>query len=254
METVERSISVIVTAMNEGGNLEPTVRGILRSIAPLFPLYEVIIVDDGSRDQTPKIADALAAENPHIVVHHNPRNMGLASAYRTGIELARYHYTSWIAGNNLIPPAGFDDIYSRVGEADIVTTYLLIDVRGTTRRNLSTTFTRAMNLLFGTNLRYFTGPCVYRTAAVKRVKAVSHGTMFVAEVLLRLVLAGETCTRVGIHPLPRTSGATKSFRLKNVAAVLFSVARLFWILRVMRRSQLSSPDTAPVERNHLAAL
>src|SRR6266850_5131910 len=169
--TAEQSISVIVTAMNEAGNLEPTVRAIIRSIAPRFPIYEVIIVDDGSVDETARIADALAARDPHVVVHHNPCNMGLASAYRTGIELARYHYTSWIAGNNLIPAAGFDDIYSRVGQADIVTTYLLIDVRGTTRRNLSTTFTRGMNLLFGTDLRYFTGPCVYRTAAVKRVSA-----------------------------------------------------------------------------------
>jgi glycosyltransferase involved in cell wall biosynthesis len=252
--SAERSISIIVTAMNEEGNLRPTIEGIVDAVSPRFSAFEVIIVDDGSTDATPAIADQLAAADSHIVVHHHSRNLGLASSYRAGIELARLHYTSWIAGNNLIPPEGFDDIYGSVGVAEVVTTYLRSDVRGRIRRALSTTFTRGMNLLFGTELRYFTGPCVYPTATLKRVDAVSQGSMFVAEVLLRVLLSDASYSTVGIQPLPRTSGSTKSFRLKNIAAVLSSVARLFWLLRVRGEAPLKGGDGPSRGRDQIAAL
>src|SRR5438132_621669 len=72
-----KSISVIVTALNEEGNLEPTVDSVVRAVSPRFADYEVIVIDDGSTDRTFEIAESLAAENPKIRVHHNPRNLGL---------------------------------------------------------------------------------------------------------------------------------------------------------------------------------
>lgn len=248
----ERSLSVIVTAMNEEGNLRPTVDAVLRALTPRFKTYEVIVIDDGSRDRTPEIADELAAANPRIVVRHMPQNMGLAHAYRTGIEMARYQYTAWIAGNNLVPPEGFERIYDQIGNADVVIAYILRDVRGGGRRFLSRSFTRVMNTLFGTRLRYFTGPCVYRTQAVKGVRTRAQGSMFVAELLLRVVTSGQTCVQVGIQPLPRTSGSTKTFRLKNVVFVLFFVLRLFVELRLMSGSSPSLRRDVPAERDDVA--
>ncbi|HVZ23111.1 MAG TPA: glycosyltransferase family 2 protein [Vicinamibacterales bacterium] len=240
----KKTISIIVTAMNEEGNLAPTVNAVISAAAPHFDSYEVIIVDDGSRDGTSQLADDLAAANPRIVVHHNPVNRGLAASYRIGIALAKHEYTAWVAGNNLIPSEAFDAMFAAVGRKEIVSTFLELDVRGWTRRKLSQTFTRGMNLLFGTRLRYFTGPCVYRSRALRGLRTVSEGSMFVAEVLLRLVLAGETYTTVGIYPLQRTSGSTKSFRLKNVANVLRFVALLFFELRILHRPRVAHPNTS----------
>ena len=65
----ERSISVIVTAMNEEGNLRPTIDAVVKAVAPRFLKYEIIILDDGSTDQTPHIANGLASRNQYIRVH-----------------------------------------------------------------------------------------------------------------------------------------------------------------------------------------
>jgi dolichol-phosphate mannosyltransferase len=237
----DRTISVIVTAMNEEANLRPTVEAVVASVAPRFVAYEILVIDDGSQDRTGDVAAGLAAENPHVRVYRNPVNRGLASSYRRGIGLAAYQHTSWVAGNNLVPAHAFDAIYERVGDADMVVTYLARDVRGPGRRFLSRAFTRIVNLLFGTRLRYFTGPCVYRTAAAKQVQAVARGSMFVAEMLLRLVKAGESYVQVGIHPLPRSSGASKSFRLRNIVAVGGSILELFWNVRIRQRALAGAP-------------
>jgi glycosyltransferase involved in cell wall biosynthesis len=230
-----RSISIVVTAMNEEGNLKSTVNGIVRAVAPRFPIYEIIIVDDGSRDRTASIADELALTNPSIHVQRNVRNRGLAYSYRRGIELATCEFTSWVAGNNLVPAEAFERIYDAVGRRDMVVTFILRDVRGRRRRTLSRAFNRIVNALFGFDLKYYTGPCVYRTDAVKRLRMRTEGSMFVAEVLLRLLNSGQSYEEVGLQPLPRTSGSTKSFRVRNIVNVASSIILLFWELRVKER-------------------
>ena len=228
----ERSITVIVTAMNEEGNLAPAVNAVVGAVAPRFARYEIIIVDDGSTDRTFEIAESLAAWNPRIRVHRNARNLGVGWSYRIGIELAANEYTSWVAGNNIVPQDALERIYDRIGERDMVISYIRRDVRGLGRRMMSRAFTLAMNLLFSVRVRYYTGPCVYKSEVAKRLPAHAHGSLFVAELLVRLLRARQSYVEVGVQPLARSSGTTKTFRLKNVIDVFGSVMRLFWELRV----------------------
>jgi glycosyltransferase involved in cell wall biosynthesis len=244
-----RSISVIITAMNEEANLRPTVEAVVASVAPRFPVHEILIIDDGSRDATRDVAARLAAVNPRIRVYHNPVNKGLAYSCRRGFGLAAHQYTAWVAGNNMVPPKAFDAIYDRVGDADMVVTYLLRDVRGHARRLLSRTFTSLINVLFGTRLRYFTGPCVYKTAAARQVRVVSHGSMFVVEMLLRLIQAKQSYVQVGINPLPRSGGASKTFRPRNIVGIGLSILHLIWDMRLRRRSATAAREPVPFPRN-----
>ncbi len=231
------TLSVIVTAMNEIGNLAPTVANVLAALSSRFPDFEIIIVDDGSTDGTFELADRLAAENPRIVVHHNGRNRGLADSYRTGIALARKQYTGWVAGNNIVPLQGLHDLYSRVGQVDIVLSYVVTDVRGRVRRLVSRLFTTIVNVLFGVRLRYYTGPCVYRTSALQRLRTTTEGSMVVPEILLRMIKSGQRYVEIPLQPQARTSGRTKTFRLRNVASVAMSLARLFWDIQMLGRRQ-----------------
>lgn len=227
-----RTISVIVTAMNEEGNLSETVASVVNAVALRIPDYEVIIVDDGSTDRTASIADELARSNPRIRVHHNPRNIGLGRSYKVGIDLAAHEYISWVAGNNIVPQEALERLYDRVGERDMVISYILRDVRGWDRRTVSRAFTIGMNRLFSVRMRYYTGPCVYRSSVAKRLPMRATGSLFVAELLVRLLRAGQTYVEISLMPKPRTAGATKTFRLKNMFDVFTSVLRLFWELRV----------------------
>jgi glycosyltransferase involved in cell wall biosynthesis len=232
-----RSSSIIITAMNEEGNLAPTVQSALAAVGPRSWDYEILIIDDGSTDRTPAIADALAAGDVRIRVHHHPRNLGLDRAYLKGIELASKDYICWVAGNNIIPAQALDDIFDRVGDADMVVSYPVVDPRRKRRRWVSRAFVVTMNVLFGARLTYYTGPCVYRADVAKSLKTITHGSMIVPELLLRLVKAGQSYVEVGLHPKPRTAGKTKTFRFSNMLYVALSVWRLFFDIQVMDRFQ-----------------
>ena len=238
----ERSISVIVTAMNEEGNLRPAVDSVVRAVAPRFARYEVIIVDDGSEDRTFEIAKSLAAGNPRIRVHRNARNLGLGRSYRIGIGLALCEYASWVAGNNMLSQEALERVYDRVGERDMVISYVLRDIRPFVRRLISRAFTFGMNRLFSLKMRYYTGPCVFRSQVAKRLPARAPGSLFVAELLVRLLRTRQTYVEVGLQPLPRSSGSTKTFRIRNVVDVFTSVMRLFWELRVHHAFAGTRPD------------
>jgi glycosyltransferase involved in cell wall biosynthesis len=232
-----RSLSVIVTAMNEEGNLRPTVESVLSVVASKPWDYEVLIIDDGSTDRTAKVAEELAASDPRIKVHRHPRNLGLDRAYMKGIELATKENIGWVAGNNMIPAEALEAIYGSLGAADMILSYPQVDPRRKRRRWVSRTFTMALNVLFNVRLRYYTGPCVYRADVAKTLKPITQGSMIVPELVLRLIKAGETYIELPLQPKPRSSGQTKTFRPRNVASVVLSVARLFVDIQILRRSR-----------------
>ncbi len=232
-DLMKSSISIIITAMNEEGNLESVVDKVVEAVGPRFDEYEILIVNDGSGDKTGEIAERLAEKNPTIQATHNLQNMGLDYSYRRGIRLASKRYIAWIAGNDLIRPQGYEDIFDAIGQADIVSTYLSTDVRGLSRRIISRAFPLVMNILFGLKLKYYTGPCVYKSEIIKHVKVTTQGSAAVAEILLRSIKAGHSYVAVGLHPLKRTSGRTKSFRLKNFVYIGQAMTKLFWDVRIV---------------------
>ncbi len=227
-----RSLSVVVTAMNEIGNLAPTIENIVAAAESRIPDFEILVVDDGSRDGTGQLADRLAQSDRRIRVHHNPKNRGLAFSYRKGIELATKEYTSWVAGNNIVPRKGLEDLFDRAGSTDIVLTYIQKDIRGPLRRSLSRTMTVLFNTLFGVRLQYFNGPPLFRTADGKRLRLITDGSTIMPEVVLRLIKTGGSYVEIPLQPQPRTAGSTKTFRLKNGVAVATSIARMFWDIQI----------------------
>ena len=83
------ALSVVIPAHNEAASIRPTVREIVEALERAAIDYEVVVVDDASRDETADVVRALAGENPRVVYHrsHNPRGFGFA--VRAGLDLFR---------------------------------------------------------------------------------------------------------------------------------------------------------------------
>ena len=80
-------LSYFFPAHNEEANLEGLVEEALETLPTLAETFEIIAVDDGSKDATPALADALAARHPGVVrVVHHPVNLGYGAALRSGLR------------------------------------------------------------------------------------------------------------------------------------------------------------------------
>jgi len=81
-------VSVVCPFYNEAGILEHAVRHMLGQLEDLGGTWELIIVNDGSTDESPAIAQRLQGISPHLRVLGYPRNRGRGHALRTGIAAA----------------------------------------------------------------------------------------------------------------------------------------------------------------------
>ena len=231
-----RTLSVIIPALNEEGNLAAAVGTVLDAIGNRFADYELLIFDDGSTDCTGQIADDLAARHPRVRVIHNERNMGFGYNYIRGVELARKEYVVLFPGDNEIPGEAIRPILDAVGRADIVVPYISTPaVRTWSRRFISSSFVALVNLLFGLRIRYFNGPCVIRRALLQSIPLRTHGFAYMAAILVRLIRSGHSYIEVPMPLQPRKHGRSKAFRPKNILSVVRTLTGLFWEVRVKDR-------------------
>ena len=78
-------ISVIIPMYNEEDNVLRTLVEV-NSVMKDYDNYEIVVVDDGSTDDTFRLAEEFASDNTHVNVYKQPVNMGMGSALRTGFE------------------------------------------------------------------------------------------------------------------------------------------------------------------------
>ena len=228
----ESSISVIMPALNEEKNVAASVAAVQSAFDRLCQ-YEIIIFDDGSRDQTGRIADDIAAHDPRIRVVHNPTNQGIGFCYWTGVELARHDYILMVPGDDETPADTIRAIGQRVGTADLVITYTMNGhIRPLHRRVFSRMFTIMMNALFGLRLRYYNGNCLIRTALLHGVPRDTSGFSYMAALLVRLLKQGCSYVEAGILLQPRGQGGSKATSPRSVLRVLKSVLALVWEIRI----------------------
>src|SRR5262245_28384939 len=112
-------VSFVVPCLNEQDNVAATVETI-RAAMTSRPDYEVILVDDGSQDETWPRMRALAATDPRLRVLHNPTNLGLGGSYKRGVAVAQGEHVMLIPGDNGFPAESIREILQRAGQADIV--------------------------------------------------------------------------------------------------------------------------------------
>ena len=86
------SLSVIFPAYNEEGNITKTVESARAILSKVAAKWEIIVVNDGSKDGTAQICDELAEADPCVRVVHHPGNRGYGAALKSGISAARHEY------------------------------------------------------------------------------------------------------------------------------------------------------------------
>jgi glycosyltransferase involved in cell wall biosynthesis len=229
-------VSVFVPAYNEAANLEGALRDIVGAAAVLAD-YEVIIVNDGSRDGTGQLAERLAQENRRIRVVHQPRNLGIAAAYERALDEAKLEYFSFLPGDGEIAPQSIRDILAAVGTADIVAPYHgNSQARQLHRRVLTWTSTTLVNTLFGLRMRYFQGPCIYQTPLARRLPKTAGGFYFLTEMLVHAVRAGYSYVEVPLTHQDRSHGRSKAVSVRNVLKALRAIAILWWAIHIRKES------------------
>jgi glycosyltransferase involved in cell wall biosynthesis len=226
-------LSYFFPAHNEEANLAGLVEEALATLPSIAETFEIIAVNDGSRDRTAAIADELAAAHPDVVraVHH-PTNLGYGAALRSGLGAARYELVAFTDGDRQFQVADLGRLTERLGAADhpdVVVGFRIKRADPLVRTVYARAYKLANRIFFGLRVRDVDCACkLFRREALEGIAVESGGAFFSAELLIKLQASGRSLAQVGVPHYPRTAGSATGAR----PSVVFRAVRDFWFLRL----------------------
>lgn len=227
--TAVRSLSIVVPAYNEADNIVGTLENVTAALAALTIDYEILVVDDGSRDGTSALVTANADRFPRVRLLVNDRNMGFGWTYRRGVDTASRDHIVMVHGDNAWGAKTLRDLFLRLGDADIIIGYTrgMWRSRPWTRALISKTFTAIVNLITRRRLKYYNGLQIHQASVLKSLTIQSSGYGFQAEVLVKALRLTKTFVEVPMDLTERQRGESKAFRWKNALDVMRTLRLLY---------------------------
>ncbi len=216
------SISIIVPARNEAENIQGSLDASVYAAERNFTTYEIIVVNDGSTDDTLRIVEKNMKANPNIRVISHPVPRGFGASFNTGRKEAKMHYTVMVHGDDVFERENLSFFFSHAGKADVILGFIENPgSRNKTRRVISFLYTKAMNRLFGLDLRYFNGIQIHSTRWLRNLDLSSDGFGFMAEIVVKALKQGLSYIEVPYRHRERPGGGTtKIFKPKNILSVV----------------------------------
>ncbi|MCL5278614.1 MAG: glycosyltransferase family 2 protein [Planctomycetes bacterium] len=229
------SITVFFPCYNEQENVAKVAQQALDVLEGLHADYEVIIVNDGSADDTGAVADRIAARHPRVRVIHHPRNLGYGAALQSGFRAATKDLVFHTDGDGQFDLAELPPWLPLMEQYDIVCGYRLNRRDNFVRRMNGWLWTKMTCRLFSLRLRDI--DCafkLYKRAIFDDLKLESTGALISTEILARAARKGCRITERGVPHYPRIAGQSTGGNLK----VILRAFRELWKLR---RRILSEP-------------
>jgi dolichol-phosphate mannosyltransferase len=252
LQKIRYSTSFVIPALNEEKVVEEVVRAVWETVSLHLEMFEIILIDDGSTDQTGQIMDRLASELPRMRVIHNATNLGLGAAYQRGVREAKLDHVMMLCGDGGLPAESLPSIIEKIGTADIVVPYMtnLSEIKTLMRYLISRTYTNLLNLLSGHRLHYYNGLPVHRRALLDQITITSSGFGFQGEILVKLLKSGCSYVQVGVLGA-ETTNKTSIFRVRNLFSVTATLLKLLLeLIRFRRLEIVPVPELARSENAH----
>lgn len=201
------SISMFFPCFNEQDNINKMVADALTVLSSVSDNFEVIIVNDGSSDNTASIADKLADENLNVKAVHHPTNLGYGAALQTGFKNCTKQLIFYTDGDCQFDLKEMPQLLEYIDQCDIVSCYRMNRKDSLLRKLNAFCWTSLVSILF--KLRIKDIDCafkLYKSEIFKNIKMESTGALIDTEILARAVRKGYKIKQLGVGHYPRTAG------------------------------------------------
>jgi glycosyltransferase involved in cell wall biosynthesis len=233
-------LSVFFPAYNDSGTIASLVITALRTAKRLTPEFEVIIVNDGSADNTAEIADELARTYPEVRVIHHERNQGYGGALRSGFAAARRDLIFYTDGDAQYDPAEMEALWEALrDDVDLVNGYKISRSDPLHRVIIGRVYHHTVKLLFGLSVQDV--DCDFRLlrrSIFERVTLEKDSGVICLEMMKKIEDAGFRIAEVPVHHYHRAYGRSQFFNFRRLFKTAVDVFKLWFVLVVRRESRV----------------
>jgi glycosyltransferase involved in cell wall biosynthesis len=229
------SLSVFFPAYNDAPSLPTLIAKTFAVLDQHVEDYEVIVVNDGSHDNTGDVLEQLCvAHQPHMRVITHPQNRGYGGALRTGMAAATKDFVFYTDGDSQYDVGELPRLLERVGpNSGLVNGYKLERHDPAHRIWIGNVYNFCARLLFRIRIRDI--DCDYRLmrrSLLEKLHLTSTSGTICVELVRKLELSGCEVIEVGVHHYERKYGRSQFFRVRSLAITFYQLLRL-WVKLVL---------------------
>lgn len=205
------TLTVAMPAYNEAENIPTMITDIMQIVKPLVDELEIIVVDDGSRDNTADVVHQLSPQYPQVKLVQHPENKGYGTAVWSGLTHAGKELIFFTDADRQFDLTELKKLLAHIPQADLVVGYRAPRRDPFLRRLNGHGWSRLVTLLFGYTARDI--DCAFKlmqrqVVETLRSEVQSGGATFSAEFLVRAKRAGFRIAEVPINGhRPRVAGS-----------------------------------------------
>ncbi len=233
-----RSLSVILPAYNEEALISDTISHVMSILSSWMQDFEVIVVNDGSKDRTGEIVADLEAYDRRIRLMNHPVNKGYGAALVTGFESVTKELAFFMDSDGQFDIRDLVRFFPLIEEYGAVLGYR-IDRQDTWIRKLNAWgWKKLVGFVFRVHARDI--DCafkLFRAEFFHTNHLETRGAMINTEIVYKLARAGYTYTEVGVQHLPRLAGKATGAK---PAVILRALRELFIYAEKWRKEELQA--------------
>ena len=233
------SVSAFFPCYNDANTIPGLVRSVDAALQQLTDDYEVIVVDDGSRDNSREVVRSLMAELPRLRLVEHQKNTGYGGALRTGFASATKEFVFYTDGDGQYDPAEIAVLAAEMRPGvDVVNGYKISRQDPWYRHLVGGAYQNLTRVLFSFPIRDV--DCDFRLlrrSVFKQVTLESNDGAICIELVRKLSDSGCRMVEVPVHHYARAYGSSQFFKPKRIARALVGVARLYFRLVLLRRQK-----------------
>jgi glycosyltransferase involved in cell wall biosynthesis len=236
-------LSFFFPAYNDAGTIASLVIQAVQVASRLTPDFEILVINDGSKDATGAIAEELRHTYPQVRVIHHPRNRGYGGALRTGFASATKPLVAYTDGDAQYDPSELEGLWHQLTEdADMVTGYKISRSDPFHRIIIGRVYHHAVKFLF--RLRVRDVDCDFRLMRREifdLVQLERDTGVICLEMMRKIQDAGFRVIEVPVHHYHRTHGRSQFFNFRRIFWTGIDVLKLWVQLVVLGRGRQSTP-------------
>ena len=234
-------LSIFFPAYNDAGTIASLVISSVKIAATLTDDYEVIVIDDGSQDDTPKILDELARIYPDRVrIVHHETNRGYGGALRSGFAAARKDFVFYTDGDAQYDPSEMTLLWNKMSDdVDWVNGWKISRSDPLHRIIIGRVYHHMVKLLFGLKVRDV--DCDFRLMRRRIfdvVRLEKNSGVICLEMMKKFQDAGFRVAEHPVHHYHRSYGKSQFFNFPRIYRTAIDVMKLWWLL-VVRKEHLT---------------
>jgi glycosyltransferase involved in cell wall biosynthesis len=226
------SISVFLPCYNEAQNISLVVSDFLAVLPQISHRYEIIIINDGSIDQTKKMASQIAKKHPQVKVVNHLKNLGYGAAVQSGIKASGYEWIFFTDGDHQFDVKELVTFVPYSRDYQVIIGYRHKRADGWLRSFNARVFKLFINILYRLHVKDI--DCAFKLfhqSAIKPLTLQSDGAMISTEILYRLKKKHVRFKQLPVNHFPRKFGQPTGNNLKVVIKAGIEAFSLYYQLK-----------------------